>query len=196
MHVFAKCSGCMDCLGWLKRAIDCKAFGTQNSRNGSAREVITGYRTMRFFLAGIMQGSHTKAVLHDQDYRRRIRRLIAAHFPGADVYDPRADHTDSINYDESTGREVFFEHNEMCREVDVLLAFVPEASMGTAIEMWEAYRHGAAVITISPMTLNWAVKFLSHELYADVGQFEQDVRNGRLARRIGEIVDGQRRPST
>ena len=25
--------------------------------------------TMRFFLAGIMQGSHTGALLHDQDYR-------------------------------------------------------------------------------------------------------------------------------
>ena len=62
--------------------------------------------------------------------------------------------------------------------------------------MWEAYRHGAAVIAISPMTLNWAVKFLSHELYADVGQFEQDVSNGRLARRIGEIVGSQRLPST
>ena len=62
--------------------------------------------------------------------------------------------------------------------------------MNTAIEMWEAYTHGAAVITISPMPLNWAVKFLSHELYADVEQFEQDVRNGRLARRIGEIVGG------
>ena len=45
---------------------------------------------------------------------------------------------------------MFFRHNRMCREIDVLLAFVPEASMGTAIEMWEAYQHGAAVITISP----------------------------------------------
>ena len=62
--------------------------------------------------------------------------------------------------------------------------------------MWEAYRHGAAVITISPMTLNWAVKFLSHELYTDVEQFEQDARNGRIARRIRRIADGQRRPST
>ena len=66
----------------------------------------------------------------------------------------------------------------------------------TAVEMWEAYRNGATVITISPMALNWTVKFLSHELYADVEQFEQDVKNGRLARRIGEILDGRRGPAT
>jgi hypothetical protein len=143
---------------------------------------------MRFFLAGIMQGSHTEALLHDQDYRGRIKRLLEVQFPGAEVYDPRADHADSINYDEATGRRVFFRHNEMCREIDVLLAFLPEASMGTAIEMWEAYRHGAAVITISPLRHNWAVKFLSHALYADVEEFEAAVRSGQVANQIEEVL--------
>lgn len=143
---------------------------------------------MRFFLAGIIQGSHVEAVVHDQDYRRRIQRLLVTHFPGADVYDPRADHANSIEYDEPTGRRVFFRHNEMCRGVDVLLAFVPEASMGTAIEMWEAYRHGAAVITISPLRHNWAVKFLSHALYADVEEFEAAVQSGQVARQIEGVL--------
>ena len=142
---------------------------------------------MRFFLAGIMQGSHTEAVLHKQDYRQHIRELLEAHFPGAEVYDPLANHSDSIGYDDPTGRQVFLHHNAMCGRVDALLAFLPEASMGTAIEMWEAYRHGVAVITISPMEHNWAVKYLSHELYADVEQFEAALQSGRLARRIAEI---------
>jgi len=142
---------------------------------------------VRFFLAGIMQGSLTEAVLHDQGYRERIKELIRVHFAEADVYDPLADHSDSIRYDEATGRRVFFRHNAMCREVDVLLAFLPEASMGTAIEMWEAYQHGAAVIAVSPMEHNWAVKFLSHELYADLHQLEAAIESGRLARRIAEI---------
>jgi hypothetical protein len=143
---------------------------------------------MRFFLAGIMQGSHTEALLHDQDYRRRITRLLEAGFPGAEVYDPRAEHADSIHYDEATGRRVFFRHNEMCRQIDVLLAFLPEASMGTAIEMWEAYNHGAAVITISPLRHNWVVRFLSHALYADVGAFEAAVRSGQVARQIEQAL--------
>jgi hypothetical protein len=146
---------------------------------------------VRFFLAGIMQGSHTEKVVHDQEYRQRIAELIRGHFPEAEVYDPRADHSDSIRYDESTGRRVFFRHNAMCREVDVLVAFLPEASMGTAIEMWEAYQHGAAVITISPMTHNWAVKFLSHELYTGVDQFQAALESGRLAQRIAEIRHDQ-----
>jgi hypothetical protein len=141
---------------------------------------------MRFFLAGIMQGSHTEAVLHDQDYRQRIQRLVETSFPGAEVYDPRADHAESLGYDEATGRQVFFRHNQMCREIDVLLAFVPEASMGTAIEMWEAHQHGAAVVTVSPLRHNWAVKFLSHALYADVEELAAALQSGEVARRIEE----------
>jgi hypothetical protein len=137
---------------------------------------------MRFFLAGIMQGSHTEALLHDQEYRQRITRSLEAHFPQAEVYDPRADHAESLDYDDVRGRSVFFRHNLMCREIDVLLAFVPEASMGTAIEMWEAYQHGAAVITISPLRHNWAVKFLSHAVYADLPAFEAALQRGEVAR--------------
>jgi hypothetical protein len=98
-----------------------------------------------------------------------------------------ADHANSLAYDDQTGRQVFFDHNRLCREIDVLLAFVPEASMGTAIEMWEAYQHGRAVIAISPLKHNWAVKFLSHQLYADVDEFEAALSSGQLARRISEI---------
>ena len=145
---------------------------------------------MRFFLAGIMQGSHAEAMLHDQEYRARIRQLIEAHFPQADVYDPRAEHAESLDYDDATGRSVFFRHNLLCREIDVLLAFVPEASMGTAIEMWEAYQHGAAVITISPLKHNWAVKFLSHALYEDISEFEAGLRNGAIARIVKEKGEG------
>jgi hypothetical protein len=145
---------------------------------------------MRFFLAGIMQGSHAGALLHDQQYRARIKRLIEDHFPQAEVYDPLAEHAGSLDYDERTGRSVFFRHNLMCREIDVLLAFVPEASMGTAIEMWEAHRHGAAVITISPLKHNWAVKFLSHVLYADLQEFETALENGEVAKVVGQRGEG------
>jgi hypothetical protein len=139
---------------------------------------------MRFFLAGIMQGSHAAARCHDQDYRALLARLIGTHFPDADVYDPHAKHSTSLGYSHETGRDVFFRHNFMCREVDVLVAFVPEASMGTAIEMWEAYQHGAAVITISPLRHNWAVKFLSHALYADLAAFEAALQSGEVTERI------------
>lgn len=146
---------------------------------------------MRFFLAGIMQGSHAEKAMHDQDYRERIAGLLRSSFPDAEIYDPRANHADSISYGDGDGRRVFFHHNRMCREVDVLVAFLPEASMGTAIEMWEAYQHGAAVITVSPMKHNWAVKFLSHEIYPGLEELEAALTSGRLAERIRQILDGR-----
>jgi hypothetical protein len=90
---------------------------------------------MKIFLAGIMQGSHREPVLHEQGYRTRIKDLLVEHIPGVEVDDPLADHGDSIAYDDETGSEVFFGHNRMCRTVDAVLAFVPEASMGMAIEI-------------------------------------------------------------
>lgn len=147
---------------------------------------------MRFFLAGIMQGSHLGAAIHNQDYRSRLKGLLAEHFPLAEIYDPLADHANSLDYDDELGRRVFLHHNRLCREVDVVLAFVPEATMGTAIEMWEAYSAGRAVVTISPLKHNWAVRFLSHELYADVEEFESALVGGRLAARLEEILTGLR----
>jgi|GEM_PF-926458 len=141
-------------------------------------------RIMRFFLAGIMQGSNTEAILHDQDYRQHAKGLLIKHIPEADVYDPLTDNSESLGYDDRTGRRVFFAHNMMCREVDVLLAFLPEASMGTAIEMWEAYQHGAVVVTISPLRVNWAVRFLSHILIEQIDQFESALESGQLVTQI------------
>jgi hypothetical protein len=141
---------------------------------------------MRFFLAGIMQGSHRAAVLHNQSYRTRLVELLAAQFPDAQVYDPLADHGTSLEYDDQTGRQVFMHHNRLCGEIDVLLAFVPEASMGTAIEMWEAHRHGRLVIAISPLAHNWTVKFLSQALFHDLEQFESALASGQVARIVAE----------
>jgi hypothetical protein len=142
---------------------------------------------MRFFLAGIMQGSQLAAVLHNQDYRGRLRSLLMQRFPDCEVYDPLANHGQSLAYDSDTARSVFYQHNRMCREVDVVIAFVPEASMGTAIEMWEAHEHGRAlVLTISPLEHNWAIKFCSHAVYADLEAFEAAVRQGEIEKLLAQ----------
>lgn len=135
---------------------------------------------MRFFLAGIMQGSHLGEVLHHQGYRERLKQLLAVHYPDADVYDPLADHQDSLQYDEARGRTVFEHHNYLCREVDVVIAFVPEASMGTAIEMWEASQHGRTVIAVSPLMHNWVIRFCSHRVYSDFAALEAAFETGHL----------------
>ena len=149
---------------------------------------------MRFFLAGIMQGSHLAAVIHNQDYRERLTCLLKEHFPEAEIFDPLAEHRNSLEYDDERGRHVFMHHNQLSAEVDVLLAFVPEASMGTAIEMWQAHRAGRAVVTISPLTLNWTVRFLSHALYSTYEDFESAVTCGALRRQLDEILGARAAP--
>ncbi|MCU0961028.1 MAG: hypothetical protein MUF48_13065 [Pirellulaceae bacterium] len=154
---------------------------------------------MRIFLAGIMQGSHVGEVLHHQGYRAQLRQLVADSFPEADVYDPLADHQDSLGYDDVRGREVFERHNRMCREVDVVIAYVPEASMGTAIEMWEAYRHGTFVVAISPLAHNWVIRFCSHVIVPDLESFASALASGYVHQRLRSTerrkdVEGDRAP--
>ncbi|HEY1784094.1 MAG TPA: hypothetical protein VGG30_01050 [Pirellulales bacterium] len=134
-----------------------------------------------------MQGSLREAALHSQDYRQQVAGLLAGAFPEADIYDPLAQHAGSIDYDDATGRQVFFHHNCLCREVDVVVAFVPEASMGTAIEMWEAHRYGRVVIAISPLAHNWAVRFLSHAVYPDVETFAAALADGRVRQIVEQL---------
>jgi len=136
---------------------------------------------MRVFIAGIMQGSHPGAELHAQNYRQRLREQIALRFPQAEIYDPLSDHQNSIEYDDRTARDTFYDHNRMCRQVDLLVAYAPEASMGTAIEMWEAHEHGhAAVVAISPLAKNWAIRFCSHAMYPDLPSFESALKTGEI----------------
>lgn len=134
----------------------------------------------RIFLAGIMQGSFEHDALHPQDYRQRIREMLKRLVPDAKVYCPVENHPKSLGYSERRGREVFFDHLEMAASCDVLLAFVPEASMGTAVEMWEAHRNGRVVLTVSALTGNWTVKFLSTKILKDLEELECFLADGGL----------------
>ena len=148
---------------------------------------------MHIFLAGIMQGSHRETVVHDQSYRTRLRDLFLQHWPGVTLYDPFANHGMSLDYDDSTGREVFLSHNRMCRVVDLVVAFVPDASMGTAIEMWEAHEHGrGAVVAISPLVHNWAVRFCSDAVYPSLAAFENALVSGELWQVVSDVLARRR----
>ena len=141
---------------------------------------------MRFFLAGIMQGSNRGDVLVGQDYRQQITFLLKQHFPESEVYDPLQGNERSLDYDEEKARATFVGHNQMCREVDVVVAYLPEASMGTAIEMWEAYSHGKVVISISPLVRNWVIRFCSHYVCADLTAFEAALSSQQIQQTISE----------
>ena len=136
---------------------------------------------MKVFLAGIIQGSITEDRIHHQDYRGELKRVLAACLPDAEIYDPIDQHRNSLEYSFDKGRDVFLFHVNKAADADLLIAFIPQASMGTAIEMWEAYNRGKLVIAISPMAGNWAVKFLSHRVFPTIDEFERFARSGELA---------------
>lgn len=137
---------------------------------------------MRVFIAGVMQGSSHSTDVHCQEYRGRIEAALKRANPQTTIYDPWANHRESLTYDDLTGKQVFLEHNQMCGEFDVVVAYVPQASMGTAIEMWEAFRNGRVVISISPMAFNWAIKFISDHRFDSLDDFDAAADDGTLTR--------------
>jgi hypothetical protein len=130
---------------------------------------------MKVFIAGIMQGSRLDKDVEDQGYRERITSAIRARVPDADILDPWALHPDSPTYDFEHGKQIYLSLNDAAAQAEVLVAYVPQASMGTAIEMWQAFQAGARIYTISPLTENWVVKFLSDRVFATLDEFIQFV---------------------
>jgi hypothetical protein len=136
---------------------------------------------MRVFIAGVMQGSRTDDRVTDQGYRREITRILREHLNQVEVIDPWALHPESEGYGIERARETFMSLNVLAGQADVLVAYVPEASMGTAIEIWEAYRNEVKVFCISNMADNWVVKLLSSRVFPTLDAFEVFVSNGGLA---------------
>ena len=140
---------------------------------------------LKFFVAGIMQGSRPEGI-HGQDYRGRIKDALTAAFPGDQVFCPFENHPESVGYGDTRASRVFLDLVREAGESDVVVAYVPEASMGTAIEMWSAFENGRVVVAISDMAKNWVIRFCSHHVCEDLGEFEAFVGSGGLARLIGE----------
>jgi len=126
-----------------------------------------------FFLAGIIQGSSKSRGLSDQSYRGHLAGILKKSFPDADIISPYDLHPNSIDYDLDKGKKTFLEMVSRAKQSDVLIAFLPEASLGTAIEMWESYRSGVTIWTISPMKENWVIRFFSHRVFNSLEEFEK-----------------------
>ena len=135
---------------------------------------------MKFFIAGIMQGSYTDVSIHDQGYRTSIGEVIKARFTEAEIVDPMELHPDGAHYGPDRAKRTLLEMAEEAARADVLIAYVPEASMGTAVEMWQAYQTGKPILAISPLAENWVVRFISTRVFASLRAFESFVAEGEL----------------
>ena len=137
---------------------------------------------MDVFLAGIIQGSKIEAKIHDQDWRGPIKAAIARSLPTANVYCHYGQHPRSITYELPDIRETLADGNRRAAACDLLVAYIPSASMGTAIEMYEAARAGATVVAITPMNANWIVRAYADRILPDIDSFERFAASGELQR--------------
>ncbi len=135
---------------------------------------------MQIFIGGIMQGSRRDRHIDDQDYRQRITEMVLEVCSEVEVLDPNELHPNGVDYGDEQAKETLLALFDLASQADVLIAYAPQASMGTAIEMWQAYQAGAPVVTISPMDSNWVVRHLSAAVLPDLEAFRRWLAEGGL----------------
>ena len=140
---------------------------------------------MRVFIGGVMQGSIQGKGIVSQDYRRRIAAALQARWPELEVIDPFALHPNSVEYDDAGAKETLFGMLDHAAASDLVIVYLPTASMGTALEMYVAHRAGVPVVTISPLAENWVVRALSQRVYPDIECFLWAVQSAASPRDLG-----------
>ena len=143
---------------------------------------------MQVFIAGIMQGSRLDRYIDEQDYRRTIAQAIQEYDAAASIIDPNELHPNGVDYGDAEAKATLVENAELAGQVDILVAYAPQASMGTAIEMWEAFRAQVPIVTVSPLEANWVVKHLSDVLLPDLSAFQSWVEDGGLPRLLSRTA--------
>jgi hypothetical protein len=138
----------------------------------------------RVFVGGIMQGSIQEMAIHGQTYRAHIADLVRRYHPGVEIVDPFELHPNSVTYDRAQAIETFLAMLDEAAAADVLIAYLPEASLGTAAEIWRAYAAGVPVYVLSPMAHNWMLWATATRILEDWESFEAFVAQGGLAQHL------------
>ena len=133
---------------------------------------------MQVFIGGIMQGSRKDRYIDDQDYRRIISETLKKHRADLEIVDPNELHPNGVDYDDALAKATLLEMAALASRVDLTVAYLPQASMGTALEMWKAFEAGVPLVTISPMADNWVIKHLSSVVLPDLDAFDKWVTDG------------------
>jgi hypothetical protein len=131
--------------------------------------------SVRVFIAGVMQASSLTKGIVDQRYRSEIRLALLARWPELDVVDPFELHPNSVDYQDVEAKSTLLSLLDLAGSSDLVVAYAPVASMGTALEMYAAFVRNVPVVTISPMVDNWIVRALSRRVFPDLTSFSDFV---------------------
>lgn len=126
---------------------------------------------MKIFIAGIMQGSIQGMGIQTQDYRQIIGEAVKINHPAAEIVDPYSLFPNSVEYDDQRAKQTLFAMAAEAGSSDMLIAYLPEASMGTTLEMVRAYDNGKYIISITPMKKNWVVRSMSAQIFPTLDAF-------------------------
>lgn len=135
---------------------------------------------LHVFIAGIMQATRLDDQIESQNYRLQISNALKKQLPQIRITDPWALNPNSVAYDEARARQTFLTNTNRAGEADLLIAYLPQPSMGTAMEMWEAFKGGAYIIAITPYKHHWSVRFTAQEIWPDLESFIGLLENGRF----------------
>jgi hypothetical protein len=131
---------------------------------------------MRIFLAGIIQGGLPGTSIHPQTYRDDLRQILDTVVPDAQLIEPHGENPDRLGWSQERQRAMFFDYVAKAGTADLLVAWLPEPSMGTAIEMYEAHRAGVPVLAVTPLQHTWAVFSTATQCFPDLSSLAAFVR--------------------
>jgi len=146
---------------------------------------------MKIFFGGIIQGSKQGQDTHSQNYRDRVKSILSRRHPDIEIFDPVENHQDSVDYTDERAYATFFGHLNIIDSCDLMIAYLPQASMGTAIEMNRAYSRNIPILSISPMTTNWVIRLLTENNFETVEAFEKFINEND----IRDLYNGKQRKS-
>lgn len=148
-----------------------------------------------WFLSGVMGGSGTGKnstlgiAMESQDYRGRMHAAIVAVDPSAVLIDPldigakRAatyyppgTPTALMWKDDTQVRDTLEEAVSAAAASDVVVSYLPTASMGSALELHAARAAGRLVVVIAPggsMATNWVVRAYAHKVLESIEEFAE-----------------------
>lgn len=127
-----------------------------------------GSQPLRVFIAGVMQANRRDNLLESQEYRLRLGQTLRQHIPDVQLIDPWAENPNSLDYDDERARHTFLTMTHKASEADLLIAYLPLPSMGTAMEMWQAYQANTYIIAITPFVRHWAIRYTADEILPDL----------------------------
>ena len=126
---------------------------------------------MKIYVAGIMQGSKKGQGIQGQGYRQVISDAVKIRHPKAEIVDPFSLFPDSVEYDDQRSKQVLFAIADEAASADIVIAYLPEASMGTALEMIRTYDNGKTIISISSMIKKWFIRAVSAKIFLSLDDF-------------------------